>query len=90
MFLERNSRNLDVRTAHGIMANSGTRCGRLLPPDRVGRSTGVRRTSGRVGRGGREVASGIDRTGLVRLAGERSGDLRQLTIELVPPRYLKR
>ena len=39
MYLERGSGNIDVRTAHGIMANSYDDWPRLVPPPRVGELT---------------------------------------------------
>lgn len=90
MFLERGSDNLDIRTAHGIMANSGTRWPRLLPPDRVGRLTAYDVLQG----GSVEAVEKLLLAWAEQVwSGWPANDqqtVRQLTIELVPPRYLKR
>jgi hypothetical protein len=77
------------------MANSGARRPRLLPPDRVGQSYAVRRTAYDVPQGG-----SIEAVGKLLLASAEQvwsawpandqETVRQLTIDLVPPRYLKR
>jgi hypothetical protein len=90
MFLERGSGNLDMRTAHSIMANSGTRWPRLLPPERVGRLTAYDVLQG----GSVEAVEKL----LLAWAEQVWSDwpandqetVRLLTIELVPPRHLKR
>lgn len=90
MFLERGSGNLDVRTAHGIMANSYDDWPRLVPPDRVGELTaydvlmsgGVDEVESALLKWARQVweswPDGVRET------------IRELTGELVPERCFKR
>jgi hypothetical protein len=90
MYLERGSGNLDVRTAHGIMANSRSDWPPLTPPDRVADLT----------------AHAVLRAGTLEDVGKQMIDwadqvwnswpdhdqqlIRDLTVALVPPRYFGR
>ncbi|MET9276248.1 DUF5946 family protein [Kribbella sp. NPDC003557] len=90
MFLERGSGNLDVRTAHGIMANSYDDWPRLVPPARVGELTAYDVLT----------AGGVDEveSALLEWAREVWGSwpdadrdtIRELTVRLVPERWFKR
>ncbi|MFG1909314.1 DUF5946 family protein [Kribbella sp. NPDC048928] len=89
MFLERGSGNLDVRTAHGIMANSFDDWPRLVPPARVGELTaydvltagGVDEVESTLLRWAREVWEAWP-------DAERAA-VRKLTVEIVPERYFR-
>jgi hypothetical protein len=90
MFLERGSGNVDVRTAHGIMANSFDDWPRLTAPDEVGPLT----ASDVLAAGGPEE---VEQALLIWAAQvwdswpDTDRDLvRKLTIELVPARYFRR
>jgi hypothetical protein len=89
MFLERGSGNLDVRTAHGIMANSHDDWPRLVPPARVGELTACDvLMAGDVG----EVESTLLRWAAGVWESWPDADrenVRNLTVELVPERYFK-
>ncbi|MEU4190568.1 DUF5946 family protein [Kribbella sp. NPDC026611] len=90
MYFERGSGNLDVRTAHGIMANSYDDWPQLTPPATVGSLTAY------------DVlhAGGVDavESALLRWAQEAWEAwpedtrelIRKLTVELVPERYFRR
>ncbi|TDD46061.1 hypothetical protein E1263_37310 [Kribbella antibiotica] len=89
MFLERGSGNIDVRTAHGIMANSFNDWPELTPPAEVGRLTAYD-----------VLAAGgpaeVEQAMLAWAAQvweswpESDRDLvRKLTIDLVPARYFQ-
>jgi hypothetical protein len=90
MYFERGSGNVDVRTAHGIMANTHDDWPQLTPPVSVGSLTAydVRQ------------AGDVDavESALVRWAGEVweawpqdvRDVIRKLTVELVPERYFRR
>jgi hypothetical protein len=87
MFLERGSGNVDVRTAHGIMANSYDAWPVLTPPESVGRLTAY------------DVLRADDvETALLEWAREVWASwpaddqelIRKLTVELVPERYFRR
>ena len=87
MFLERGSGNIDVRTAHGIMANSYDDWPVMTAPASVGRLTAY------------DVLTADDvETALVTWAREvweswpadDQDTIRKLTVELVPQRYFRR
>jgi len=87
MYFDRGSGNLDVRTAHGIMANSYDDWPRLTPPPKVGTLTAY------------DVLTAADvETALITWAREVweswpagvQDVIRALTIELVPSRYFRR
>ncbi|GAA1134771.1 hypothetical protein GCM10009630_36740 [Kribbella jejuensis] len=90
MFLERGSGNVDVRTAHGIMANSYDDWPRLVPPARAGELTAYDVLT----------AGGVDEveSTLLRWAAQvweswpdaERETIRNLTVELVPERYFRR
>ena len=90
MYLERGSGNLDVRTAHGIMANSYDDWPVLTPPATVGRLTAYDVLTA----GGVEEVEAT----LIMWAGQVwdswpddvQNVIRTLTIELVPDRYFHR
>jgi hypothetical protein len=92
MYLERGSGNLDVRTAHGIMANSYSDWPVLTPPEQVGRLTAhAVLQAGAVGV--REVEERlIEWAGQVWAAwpGQDQQVVRDLTDKLVPERYFHR
>ena len=89
MFFERGSGNLDVRTAHGIMANSYDDWPRLVPPDQVGELTAYDvLTAGDVD----QVESALlewARQVWESWPDDDRGTIRKLTVELVPERYFK-
>ncbi|MFK4082741.1 DUF5946 family protein [Kribbella sp. NPDC020789] len=90
MFLERGSGNLDVRTAHGIMANSFSDWPELAAPADVGSLT-VSDVLAAGGPGEVERAM-LDWAAQVWQAWP-DGDrelVRRLTIKLVPERYFRR
>jgi len=87
MYFERGSGNLDVRTAHGIMANSYDDWPRLTPPPKVGALTAY------------DVLTAADvETALITWArgvweswpAGVQDVIRALTTELVPSRYFRR
>lgn len=87
MYFERGSGNLDIRTAHGIMANSSDDWPAMTPPEQVGRLTAY------------DVLTADDvETALIAWArevweswpAEAQETIRKLTVELVPERYFKR
>ncbi|GAA1680555.1 hypothetical protein GCM10009745_25720 [Kribbella yunnanensis] len=90
MFLERGSGNIDVRTAHGIMANSFGDWPELMPPESVGRLTAYDVLS----------AGGVDEVEQAMLAWAEQvwtswpetdrEVIRKLTVDLVPARYFRR
>jgi hypothetical protein len=90
MFFERGSGNLDVRTAHGIMANSYEDWPRLVPPGQVGELTAYDVLT----------AGDVDQveSALLEWARQVWGSwpdddretIRKLTVELVPERFFKR
>ncbi|WP_112248375.1 DUF5946 family protein [Kribbella monticola] len=92
MYFERGSGNLDVRTAHGIMANSYSEWPVLTPPTRVGTLTahavlqaapdGVRAVEQRLIEWARQVWEAWP--------GQDQQLVRDLTIQLVPARYFHR
>jgi hypothetical protein len=90
MFFERGSGNLDVRTAHGIMANSYDDWPRLVPPARVGELTAYDvLTAGTVD----DVESALLKWAREVWESWPDGDrelIRRLTVELVPERCFKR
>jgi hypothetical protein len=89
MFLERGSGNLDVRTAHGIMANSYSDWPRLVPPTQAGQLTAYDVLT----------AGGVDEVEKTLLAWAREvweswphddqETIRKLTVQLVPERYFR-
>ena len=90
MFLERGSGNADVRTAHGIMANSYDDWPVLTPPATVGQLTAYAvLNAGSV----RDVEAAMVRWGEQVWESWPATDqdvIRKLTVELVPPRYFRR
>ncbi|MFB6721463.1 DUF5946 family protein [Kribbella sp. NPDC056345] len=90
MFLERGSGNLDVRTAHGIMANSYDDWPELVAPAEAGRLT----TSDVLAAGGPEEVEKAMLTWADEVwASWPENDrevVRKLTIDLVPARYFRR
>jgi hypothetical protein len=87
MYFERGSSNLDVRTAHGIMANSYDDWPAMTPPEQVGRLTAY------------DVLLADDvESALISWArevweswpAEDQEIIRKLTIELVPEKYFRR
>lgn len=90
MFFERGSGNLDVRSAHGIMANSYDDWPRLVPPAKVGELTAYDvLTAGTVD----DVESALLKW--AREVWESWPDddrrlIRKLTVDLVPERCFKR
>jgi hypothetical protein len=87
MYLERGSGNVDVRTAHGIMANSYDAWPALTPPPKVGRLTAY------------DVLTADDvEKALIEWARDvweswpdaERDVIRELTVELVPERYFRR
>ena len=90
MYLERGSGNIDVRTAHGIMANSYNDWPALTPPAKAGRLTAYDvLTAGDV----EDVEAALI-TWAAEVWESWPSDvrvvIRNLTIDLVPPRYLPR
>jgi hypothetical protein len=90
MFLERGSGNLDVRTAHGIMANSFDDWPELAPPASVGRLT----ASDVLAAGGpaeveKALLTWADEVWQSWPEIDRAV-IRKLTIDLVPERYFRR
>ena len=87
MYLERGSGNIDVRTAHGIMANAYDDWPAMTPPATVGRLTAY------------DVLTADDvESALITWAREvweswppdDQDTIRKLTVELVPERYFRR
>ncbi|MFF0339771.1 DUF5946 family protein [Kribbella sp. NPDC004875] len=89
MFLERGSGNVDVRTAHSIMANSYDDWPRLVPPARAGELTAYDVL----------VAGGVDEVESTLLRWARQvwdawpdndrRTIRELTVKLVPERCFR-
>ena len=90
MFFERGSGNIDVRTAHGIMANAYDDWPALTPPATVGRLTAYDvLTAGDVG----DVEAALiawAREVWESWPAKEQDVIRKLTNDLVPPRYLGR
>ena len=87
MYLERGSGNIDVRTAHGMMANAYDDWPAMTPPATVGRLTAY------------DVLTADDvESALITWAREvweswppdDQDTIRKLTVELVPERYFRR
>jgi hypothetical protein len=90
MFLERGSGNVDVRTAHGVMANSYDDWPVLTPPATVGRLT----AAAVLAAGGPEeveqaILTWADEVWSAWPESDRDV-VRKLTIDLVPARYFRR
>lgn len=89
MYFERGSTGLDVRTAHGIMANTWSRWPKLLPPERVGTLT-----AHDVWQGGsveeveRLVVQWAEQVWAAWPEADRD-TVRRLTDDLVPARYFR-
>ena len=90
MYFERGSGTIDVRTAHGIMANSYDDWPALTPPATVGRLTAYDvLTAGDVG----DVEAALitwAREVWESWPAEEQDVIRKLTGDLVPPRYFRR
>jgi hypothetical protein len=90
MYLERGSGNLDVRTAHGIMANSHSDWPILTPPPQVGDLTAhaVLR-AGTVQGVGKQMIAWAEEVWNSWPAADQQV-VRDLTVALVPARYFGR
>jgi hypothetical protein len=90
MYLERGSGNLEVRTAHSIMANSHSDWPTLTPPAEVGDLTAhAVLMAGTVEDVGKQVIAWADEVWSSWPARDQQV-IRDLTVALVPARYLHR
>jgi hypothetical protein len=90
MYLERGSGNIDVRTAHGIMANSYDDWPMLTPPATVGELTAYDvLTAGSVHDVEAALITWAEQVWQSWPAADQDV-IRRLTVDLVPPRYFRR